>query len=1255
MLRLRAFGGLSLEHEGTPLRGAAAQRRRLSILAVLAVAGRRGASRDTLVGLLWPDVDEPRARSALSQSLYALKHDSGVDELVIGSETLSLNSAALTSDVADFEDALARNDLSHAAQLYAGTFLDGVHLSAASEFEHWLDDTRFRFGRAAERAIESLAVKAEEAKDYAAAAEWWRRLIAIDPLKTRGVIGLMSALAESGDRSGAIRHAERYEQHVRDDIDGEPSAAVMKYAERLRHDVHHERFASHFLLERELGRGGMAVVYLARDTKHDRHVALKMLHPEASAAIGRERLAQEIRVTASLQHPHILPLHDSGEWGDALYYVTPFVDGETLRARLDREPQLPADDVLKITQEIAEALAHAHRRGVVHRDIKPENILLAEQHAIVADFGIARLISDSLDARPTQSGAILGTPAYMSPEQMAGESEVGPPSDVFSLGCIVFEMLAGRPPWIAVTVPAVVALRLNQRAPSLRALRPEVPQWLDDLVGEMLALDSRHRPQTGSDVLRLLASGPITLPSQLPFVGDEIIGRQDELRSACSLLERADVSVLTLTGAGGTGKTRLAIAVARSLEARFDRVCFVDLAAVRESTNVMPAIVAATRAQLSNGGDEIEALAGALRGKRTLLVLDNFEQVVAAAPSIARFVAITPGLKLLITSRTRLGIRAEHELFVAPLVVPEHAASTPALRDNPAIQLFVRCALSINGALTFDDEMLAAAARICTRVDGLPLAIELAAARCRLMSPRTIATRIEKSFDVVSGGGRDVPARHQTIREAIEWSVELLKPSERRAFARMATFSGACTFAAAEFVCGGESSAAEVLDDLGALIDASVVMRETRTADGEPRLRMLETVRDVALGELASASQREIVADRHAEWYERLALSVASELTGEGQHHALETLAQDHANLAAAVEWTIQSDDTRRALSLGSALWRYWLVRGYLVEGRALLARVLGMAHANTSEIDVLRADVMSGAAHLAQNSGAVGDAESYFRAALDIRRRQADDAGIARALADLGWIAWRRCDFPTARRLSTECLTLAEAIGATRVAALALTNLGAASLFEGDYQAARRSLTRSVELRGQVGDRRGVAVANTFLAWTLCRAGSNDAALALLEDAERALHGLGDERLLYFVRDTRTEVVLRMGDAARAAILLDVESMKGGRRFGDRWSVARGLALASLALRLRGDCARAASFARESLELRRAEGDRHGEAESLWLLAAVARELGNDAEAHALILESRDIRSAIGDKAGVAICDAELASTESAQERASS
>ena len=1244
MLRLKTFGGLSLEGEHGPLTGAAAQRRRLAVLAVLAASGTRGITRDKLVGLLWPEVDETRARAALSQSVYALKRDTGEDQLVLGHDVLALNPLVVSSDVAEFEDAVRRDDAALAANLYAGAFLDGVFVPDAPDFEQWIDGVRLRLGQAAERVLERLAAEAEHRKDYVAAADWWRRLTAIDPLKTRAVLGLMGALAESGDRTAALRQAERYAERVREELDGEPSSAVTELADTLRGQANHERFVDRFTIERELGRGGMAVVYLARDTKHGRNVAIKVLRADMSAAIGRDRFEREIRVTAGLQHPHILPLHDSGEWGDGLFYVMPYVDGESLRTRLNRERKLSIADALLIAQEVAEALSHAHRRGVVHRDVKPENILLADGHAIVADFGIARVVSHSLDAQFTQTGVSLGTPAYMAPEQLSGEGDEGPLCDIFSLGCVLFEMLAGRPPWIGATPSSVLARRHTERAPTLRTLRPDVPSWLGDVVRDMLADEPSRRPSSGSEVVRLLTSGRAAAQSRLPDVDDEMIGREAELRAVVSLLDRPDVRLLTLTGAAGTGKTRLAIHAARELESHLDRVVFVDLAPLHDPARVAPAIAAAIGVQPESGRDPIDAITSANAGRRTMLVLDNFEQVVSAAPAVAQLIAAAPAMKMLITSRTRLGIRAEHEFFVAPLSLPDAAADASALRDNPAVRLFVRRASAANAALVFDDEALAAAAKICSRIDGLPLAIELAAARCRLMSPRAVATRIASGFELVSGTSRDLPARHQTIREAVAWSVALLTPSERSTFGRMALFAGGCTVDAAEWVCADDDRSSRAFDDLSALVDASLLMRDMTAGGAEPRLRMLETVREVALDELARSADADAVARRHAEWYRRLAVSFAPRLTGESQHEALTTLALEHANFGAALEWMIRHDDAGGALSLGAALWRYWLVRGHLAEGRSWLARVLAMPAASRPDLDASRADAMTGAGHLAQNTGAVGEAEQHFQAVLEVRRRLGDEAGVARALSGLGWIAWRQCDFPKARRLSVECLTLADRIGATRIAALALTNLGAAALFEGDLAEACAAFARSSVLRADVADWRGVAFADTFLAWAKCRAGDLDQALELLERAEDTLRSVGDQRLVYFARDVRAETHIRQGDAATAAAILQIDSMTGVRRFGDRWSVAHGLAVASWASRLLGRFDRAVAFATESLELRRAEGDRYGEAECLALLAAVARATGDDTTALDSLRESRDIRSAIGDAAGLAECDAELA-----------
>ena len=965
MLRLKTFGGLCLEGDEGLLTGAAAQRRRLVLLATLAVAGRKGMSRDALVGLLWPEVDETRARAALSQALYALKRDTGEDELVLGHDVLTLNSDILRSDVSELEHAIARGDFEAAANLYGGPFLAGVFISEAVDFEHWLDGVRLRLSQAAEQALGALATDAERRRDYSAASNWWRRLLELDALKTRAVLGLMEALVALGDRGQALRTADTYLQRVREDLDGEPNATIVAYASALR-----------------------------------------------------------------------------------------------------------------------------------------------------------------------------GT------------------------------------------------------------------------------------------------------PSRLPVFADEMIGRGRELRVATSLLERSEVSLLTLTGAGGTGKTRLAIQAARAMEPHVDRVWFVDLSPLRDSAGVIPAVASACGVQPEPAGDPVDAIAASLAGRRVLIVLDNFEQVIDAAGAVARLVNAAPNAKLLVTSRMRLGIRAEHEFFVAPLALPDDQSNIGAVRANAAVRLFSSRATAANPSLAVDDDMLGAAARICARVDGLPLAIELAAARCRLMSPLTIATRLESGLDLVSGGGRDMPARQQTIRETVAWSVALLSESERRVFARFGAFAGGASVAAAEWVCADANNSTSTLDALSALVDASLLMREPAPPD-DPRLRMLETVREFAMDALLHSSEKDAILGRHADWYRRLATQLEPTLTGETQQDALTTLARDHANFASALDWMIRSGHAEGALALAAALWRYWLVRGHLEEGRVWLARVLEMSTSRTPDLDRLRADAMTGAGTLAQNTGAVATAKEHFAAVLAIRRAHGDAAGIARALADLGWIAWRQCDFPKARELSNECLTLAEQVGATRVAALALTNLGATALFEGNFHEACDALERSSTMRQQVADRRGVAFSDTFLAWARCRTGEMSDAIALLERAEQTLDDVGDRRLIYFAREIKAHAFLRLGNAARAAEILEINGL---RRFGDRWGVAHGLALASWASRLLGLNDQAVALGNESLQLRRAEGDRYGEAESLALLAAAARAGGDEARSFMLLRESREIRHAIGDHAGVAECDAELA-----------
>ncbi|MGI9076321.1 MAG: protein kinase domain-containing protein [Gemmatimonadaceae bacterium] len=291
-----------------------------------------------------------------------------------------------------------------------------------------------------------------------------------------------------------------------------------------------------YAIDREIGRGGMASVYLARDLRHERAVALKVLHPELAATLGADRFLREIRLAASLQHPHILPLHDSGEAEGLLYYVMPYVAGESLRERLNREQQLPVDDAVTIACEVADALSCAHEQGIVHRDIKPENILLSRGHAMVADFGIARAVSEAAGERLTETGLAVGTPAYMSPEQAAGESELGAPSDVYALGCVLYEMLGGEPPFTGPTAQAIIARRLTDTPRSIRATRETVPIHVEQAVMRALSRLPADRFRTTRDFATAVGVSPLpSVETPSPPSGGKVV-RTRWLRAAAVIV-----------------------------------------------------------------------------------------------------------------------------------------------------------------------------------------------------------------------------------------------------------------------------------------------------------------------------------------------------------------------------------------------------------------------------------------------------------------------------------------------------------------------------------------------------------------------------------------------------------------------------------------------------------------------------------------------------------------------------------------------
>ena len=468
-----------------------------------------------------------------------------------------------------------------------------------------------------------------------------------------------------------------------------------------------------------------------------------------------------------------------------------------------------------------------------------------------------------------------------------------------------------------------------------------------------------------------------------------------------------------------------------------------------------------------------------------------------------------------------------------------------------------------------------------------------------------------------------MPARQQTIRETVAWSVALLSDAERRVFARFGAFAGGACVAAAERVSSDSHEyGMSALDSLSALVDASLLMAEPAQRD-DPRLRMLETVREFAMDALLRSSRRMRSWVGTPSGTGGWAMQSEPRLTGETQQDALTTLARDHANLGAALDWMIRRDHAEGALALAAALWRYWLVRGHFEEGRVWLARVLEMPASRAPDLDRLRADVMTGAGALAQNNGAVAAAKEYFEAVLAIRRAHHDAAGIARALADLGWIAWRQCDFPRARQLSSECLMRAEEVGATRVAALALTNLGATALFEGNFQRGVRGLGTEFGDAPTGGRSTGCGVLRHVSRVGAVPDGSDvgrdRASRARRTNARRRRRSPAD---LFRARDQSARIPATWACRACRGVSRDRRPSSIRRSWVGRraWSSARELGVTTARTQ------RTAGGVRQGESCAAPRRYWYGEAESLALLAAAASANGDEATSLTLLQQSRGI-----------------------------
>ncbi|MDH6676863.1 putative ATPase [Rhodococcus sp. LBL1] len=944
----------------------------------------------------------------------------------------------------------------------------------------------------------------------------------------------------------------------------------------------------------QIGSGGFGVVYRCTQPELDRTVAVKVLTPD----LDEESLARFLREQRAMGrltgHPNIVNvLHVGTTDSGHPYIVMPYHPQGSLEERIRRDGPLELDEVVHLGVKMAGALETAHQLGVIHRDVKPGNILITEYaEPALTDFGIAH-VSGSFE---TGSDAVTGSPAFMAPELIEG-SPPSPASDIYGLAATLFCAATGHAAFERRSGERLVAQFVRITSQPVPDLREEgIPDEVSSVIERAMSTDPHGRPTATEfgDALRqfqldrhqpvddmTLPTGPgytppgtpaATLPAvrerTLPLELTSFVGRRRELTEIKNDL--AASHLVTLTGIGGVGKTRLALRAAADVRRAFDDgVYLVELAEVGDPSLVVDVVAAALRLRNRSPRPLVDAVIEFVASRHVLLVLDNCEHVIEAAADLAHaMLRAGPQLRVLATSREPLGIQGEAVFRVPPLATPDLEPRGVAAKAPPseAVTLFAERAAASEPGFELTESNRDAVAEICRHLDGLPLPIELAAARTRAMSPQQILERLADRYKLLVMGPRDVPTRMQTLRLSMDWSFELLQPEEQLLWARLAVFAGSFEIDAAEGICAEGMTTDELLDLVTSLVDKSILIRGP--VEAVARFRMLETVREFGREKSEQSGEYPELRRRHRDWYQQLALDAEADWISPRQVEWIVRLDRELPNLREAMAFSLtetSEPDNQAGLRIAGALFPFWLSRGLFREGGHWLD--LALAHyprrPTAERVNALQAAGMLAGLHGAFPAGTALIAEG--QSLLD----ELDDpvSAVRLALADgflalygadpdraierlhtaietlgthditpyidvgiqvvLGWAYGVHGDIAQSMECNERVLATTEDRGESMFRSYALWGTAIVRWMEGDLDRARRSADEGLRLIRSVDDPATGAIYLGVLACIAWSADETERAAVLLGAADSLRRAMG---LLMFPQITRPRRCVRAG-----------------------------------------------------------------------------------------------------------------------------